>query len=426
MKMKINIVFLFIFYVCCGQNKTIDGIVAIVEDNIILNSDLSQMISITAAQNKLNLNEPQVYKNLEEKVINSMIDQKVILEMALLDSVVVDESEVDQALEQQIENLIYESNGKENAEEILGQSINSFRREFWYEMQNRLITERYQQALLSDIKLTREDVEKFLETYKDSLPVFPTKVHLYHILVKVKPSKESKQTTIDKLTTLRKRLVQGEVSFSEQAKLHSEDTGSKGRGGELGWVKRGSLVKNFENAAFTLKVNEISNPIETEFGFHILETLDKKGEKVKVRHILIKPPITDLDTENVYNFLDSLRVNDIKNLVDFKNSSEKYNEDETTKRAKGNLGWVVPETFYIAEIGQAIKYLNINTCSPPIHSSMGIHLLWIKDVKKGGSLNLIDHYSEIENLALNYKKARWYEKWIEDAKSNFYIYKQGY
>ena len=381
--MKINVLLFSIFCFCCGQNKTIDGIVAIVEDNIILKSDLSQMISITAAQNRLNLNEPVVYKNLEKKIVNSMIDQKVILEMALLDSVVVDDSEVDQALEQQIENLIFESNGKENAEKLLGQSINSFRREFWYEMQNRLITERYQQTLLSDVKLTRQDVEKFLETYKDSLPIVPTKVQLYHILIKVKPNKQSKQATINKLTSLRKKLIQKEVSFSEQAKLHSEDIGSKERGGELGWVKRGSLVKNFENTAFTLKTNEISNPIETEFGFHILETLDKKGEKIKVRHILIKPPITELDTENVYNFLDSLRVYEIKNLIDFKSFSEKYNEDETTKKAKGNLGWIVPETFYIEEIGEAINYLNVKECSPPIHSSFGDSFTVDRRCKRG-------------------------------------------
>ena len=424
--MKVNIIISFMFCVCFGQNKTIDGIVAIVEDNIILKSDLSQMISITAAQNRLNLNEPTVYKNLENSIINSMIDQKVILEMALLDSVVVDESEVDQALEQQIENLIFESSGKENAEKLLGQSINSFRREFWYEMQNRLITERYQQTLLSNIKLTRKDVEYFFETYKDSLPIVPTKVQLYHILIKVKPSNQSKQATINKLTILREKLIQREVSFSEQAKLYSEDTGSKERGGNLGWVKRGSLVKNFENTAFTLEINEISNPIETEFGFHILETLDKKGEKIKVRHILVKPRITELDTENVYKFLDSLRVNEIKSIVDFKNFSEKFNEDEKTRKTKGNLGWVVPETFYIEEIGKAINYLDINTCSPPIHSSLGIHLLWIKDVKEGGLLNLKDHYSEVESIALNYKKAKWFNKWVEDAKSKFYIYKHIY
>ena len=204
--MKIKTLLFSIFCFCCGQNKTVDGIVAIVEDNIILKSDLSQMISITAAQNKLNLNEPVVYKNLEKKIVNSMIDQKVILEMALLDSVVVDESEVDQALEQQIENLIFESNGKENAEKLLGQSINSFRREFWYEMQNRLITERYQQTLLSDIKCNKARRRKvFLETYKDSFPIIPTKVQLYHILIKVKPNKQSKQATINKLTNFEKK-----------------------------------------------------------------------------------------------------------------------------------------------------------------------------------------------------------------------------
>ena len=190
--MKIKTLLWVVFCVCFGQNKTVDGIMAVVEDNIILKSDLSQMISITATQNKLNLNEPLVYKNLENKIINSMIDQKVILEMALLDSITVEESEVDQALEQQIDNLIFESNGKENAEKLLGQSINSFRREFWYEMQNRLITERYQQTLLSNIKCTREEVEVFLDTFKDSLPSIPTKVQLYHLLVKIKPSETSK------------------------------------------------------------------------------------------------------------------------------------------------------------------------------------------------------------------------------------------
>ena len=424
--MKIKTLLGVVFCVCFGQNKTVDGIMAVVEDNIILKSDLSQMISITATQNKLNLNEPLVYKNLENKIINSMIDQKVILEMALLDSITVEESEVDQALEQQIDNLIFESNGKENAEKLLGQSINSFRREFWYEMQNRLITERYQQTLLSNIKCTREEVEVFLDTFKDSLPSIPTKVQLYHLLVKIKPSEKAKQSTIDKLLNLKEKLIKKESSFSDLAKQYSEDIGSKERGGELGWVKRGSLVKNFENTAFTLKINEISNPIETEFGFHILETLDKKGEKVKVRHILIKPPITQKDVEYVYNNLDSLRKNKVKTITDFKDIAKIYNEDENTIKSYGNLGWVIPETFYIKEIGQAIGFLDLNTCSPPIHSSLGVHLLWMEDIKKGGFLNLEDHYSEIENLTLNYKKANWFNKWIENAKTKFYIYKHNY
>ena len=279
MKIKFLFVLSSVFVLPKTRQLTV---LSIVEDNIILKSDLSQMISITATQNKLDISKPLVYKKLENKIINSMIDQKIILEMALLDSVSVEEQEVDQALEQQIENLIFESNGKENAEKILGQSINSFRREFWYEMQDRLITERYQQGLLSDIKITRKDVEHFLLTYKDSRPIAPMKVKLRHILIKVKPSEESIKSTIDKLLYLKEEINLKKSTFSELANLYSEDPGSKDKGGELGWVRRGSLVKNFENKAFTLNIGEISDPIETEFGFHIWKPLIKKEKKLKL------------------------------------------------------------------------------------------------------------------------------------------------
>ena len=252
------------------------------------------------------------------------------------------------------------------------------------------------------------------------------KVKLRHILIKVKPSEESIKSTIDKLLYLKEEINLKKSTFSELANLYSEDPGSKDKGGELGWVRRGSLVKNFENKAFTLNIGEISDPIETEFGFHILETLDKKGEKVKVRHILIKPPIVQKDIELVYNHLKGLKTNKIKSKDDFIDIVKQYCEDEETKKVNGDLGWIIPDNFYIKEIGQVIKYLDIDTCSDPIHSSLGIHLLWLEKVKEGGFLNLIDHYSEIEALALNYKKMTWFNKWINEAKTNFYIYKQGY
>ena len=176
MKLK-NITFFLLFSLTFSQdNREIDGVVAIVENNIILKSDLLQMVSMTAAQNKINLEQnPDLYNKIQTNILKSMIDQKVLLEMAMLDSIIIEEDEVNQSLDQQIESLIIQAGGKEGAEKALGQSIKDFRREFWYEMQDRLITERYQQSLLSTIKVTREDIRSFLSVYKDSLPIEPTK-----------------------------------------------------------------------------------------------------------------------------------------------------------------------------------------------------------------------------------------------------------
>ena len=422
--MTLNIIIFFIFFsfIFTQENGEIDGVAAVVEDNIILKSDLLQMVSMTAAQNKVNLEQnPDLYKKIQDNILKSMIDQKVLLEMAILDSIVVEEDEVSQSLDQQVDNLILQSGGKEAAERVLGQSIKDFKREFWYEMQDRLITERYQQSLLSDIKVTRNDVKKFLFTYKDSLPVEPTKYLVRHLLRKIKPSEKAIIKTKSTLNKIKENIELGKTSFSESANNYSEDPGSKNKGGGLGWVKRGSLVKNFETVAFTLNLNQISEPVETQFGLHLIETLEKKGDKIKVRHILIVPQKTQEDTKKTFNFITSLKTDSIKTLKDFKFYVDRYSEDESTKKVGGNLGWIDPINYSVEEIGQSIKYLEGGVCSPPINSSLGIHLLWIEGVKKGGVLSLEDHYPKIEELALNYKKMKWYDNWIKNAQKDFYI-----
>ena len=422
MKFKNILFFLFFSFIFTQNNKEIDGVAAIVEENIILKSDLLQMVNMTAAQNKIDIEEnPKLYEKIHKNILKSMIDQKVLLEMAILDSIVVEEDEVNQSLDQQVDNLILQTGSKEGAERVLGQSIKDFRREFWYEMQNRLITERYQQTLLNDIKVTREDVKGFLLIYQDSLPVEPTKFQIRHLLRKIKPSDEAIIKTKATLNKIKENINLGMLSFSEAAKNYSEDPGSKNTGGGLGWIKRGSLVKNFETVAFTLNLNQISNPIQTEFGLHLIETLEKKGDKIKVQHILITPPKTQEDTKKTFDFITKLKTDSIKTLHDFKFFVDKYSEDELTKKVGGSLGWIDPLNYNVKEIGQSIKYLEKGVCSPPINSNLGIHLLWIENIKRGGVLNLESHYPKIEELALNYKKMKWYDNWIKNAQEDFYI-----
>jgi len=210
-------------------------------------------------------------------------------------------------------------------------------------------------------------------------------------------------------------------SFEGFAKKHSQDPGSSARGGSLGWVTRGSLVKRFETAAFTAKVGDVVGPIETEFGFHLIETLEKKGDKISVRHILSIPEKTTEDNKRAFDFARSLKSDSIKTIEDFKTAVKRHTSDESTKKIGGDLGWIDPSNYTIPEIGQAISIIGMDSCSAPINSSLGFHLLWFEGIKKGGRPNVQDHWPEIESMALNKKKMDWYESWIDDARKLFYI-----
>jgi len=414
---------LFCFFLVFSRDtdKQIDGIAAIVEKHIVLKSDLLQMINMAALQNKIDpTTNPEKFKELEVSILQSMVDQKIMLEMAAADSIQVEEKEVTQALEQQVQMFIAQAGGEKNAELALGQSLRDFKREFWYDMQDRLISEKYQQQLIGSISITKTDVIKFFKIYKDSLPNIPMRAKIRHILISVKPNQKSKQTTIKLLEKIKDQIKKGQ-NFSDLAKKHSQDPGSKNNGGSLGWVNRGSLVKNFEALAFTSAVGNVVGPIETEFGFHILETLEKQGDKIKVRHILIIPEITNDDNERSYNFAMSLKNDSIKTLDNFKSMVLHHTNDEITKKIGGDLGWIDPQNYTVPEIGQAIKYLNVNSCSPPINSPLGFHLLWVENIKKGGRPNKKDHWPEIEEMALNKKKMIWYQEWVENARKQFYV-----
>ena len=415
--------FFFLFSLAWSQiSQDIDGVAAIIEEHIVLKSDLAQMVNMSIIQNKIDIEKDrEKIKKLEKSVLESMIDQKIILKKAELDSVLVEENEVDLALDQQIQMLISQAGGEKKAEEALGQGIKEFRREFWYDMRDRLISEKYQQQLINTIKVTRLDVLDFYKTYKDSLPVIPLKAKIRHCLIKVKPSQSSKKSSFLFLKELQKKLEKGE-SFSDLAEKYSEDPGSKNNGGSLGWVKRGSLVKSFETAAFTSQLNKVTNPIESEFGFHLIETIKKQGDKILVRHILNIPQKTEDDNKKYFDFATSLKKDSIKTINDFLLFTKKYSDDKNTNNIGGNLGWVDPSNYTIPEIGLAIKHIKPGECSPPINSSLGFHLLWIEDFKKGGKPNLEDHWVDIENMSLNKKKMDWYKGWLKKARNNIYIH----
>ncbi len=222
------------------------------------------MVNMMAIQQRIDQNKnPGEYLALRRAVLSSMVDQKIVLELAEEDTTIeVSEKEVNQALDLQVENIIRQAGGKTEAEKMLQQSIKSFRSEFWFEMRDKIISEKFQQKVLSKIRVSKNDVYSFFEIFKDSLPIFPTEAKIRHILTTPVASDSAKKETILLLREIKEKIAGGE-DFGKMASTFSMDPGSKNKGGDLGWVKRGSLLKNFEETAFTIKINTISEPIET-------------------------------------------------------------------------------------------------------------------------------------------------------------------
>ena len=418
--------FLFIFLLIPtlhikSESSFIDGVAAIVENKLVLKSDLNQMVNMMAIQQGINPNKNiNEFIKLRSIVLESMVDQKILLEKAEEDTTIeFSEKEVNQALDQQINNIIMQAGSNEKAEKILGQSIKSFRAEFWYDMKDKIISEKYQQKLLSKIKISKKEVLSFFEIYRDSLPSFPTEVKLRHLLIKAKPSEEEKKEVILLLNDIKNRIEKG-GDFEILAQKYSMDPGSKNKGGNLGWVKRGSLLKEFEAITFTIEENKISEPIETEVGFHILEVFERKGDKARVRHILISPKINKSDEEKAFVFASTLK-DSCENIDLFKKYVTKYSKDYQTSNIGGDLGWIIPNQYPIQEFNTALNYIKENECSPPINTSYGYHLLWLEKIKPGGKANINNHWPKIEAIALNNKKMDWYNSWIKKAKKEKYI-----
>jgi len=398
----------------------VDGVAAIVGEHIVLKSDVAQLVNIAAAQQRLNPStDMEKLLILQQNTVRSIIDQKIILEMAAVDSIVVEDKEVDMALDQQIEMFVSQSGSEERAEETLGQSLKSFRREFWYEMRDRLTTERYQQALINKINVNRDDVESFFITYKDSLPLFPSLIKTRHLLIPVVAGEESSNDVYEALVEIKKQILDG-GSFEELAKLHSQDPGSRQNGGSLGYVRRGSLVPEFESVAFSQNVGVVSDIIKTQFGYHVVETEEKLGDKIKVRHILLIPKISEEDESKAYRFALTLK-DSASSLADFKRLVFSHSTDKQTREIGGDLGWINPNNSPIPELSQVFSLLEIGTCSLPVQTEQGYHLFWVDSFREGGKPSLSTHWPEIENMALNYKRSQWYEGWISKARERFFV-----
>lgn len=380
-----NFIYILMFtgFVFSQEEIILDKISTIVENKIILLSDVVLAANAISAQQQIDpIKNPDEFMEILKKTRESMVEQLIIIEMAKKDSISVLDKDIDRALDQQINNIINQSGGKEEAEKVLGKKISTFKRSYRDDMKGKLLAEKYIAQITSKVKVSRKDVEDFYKNNLDDIPSFPTLYKTRHILVEIKPTEKTLRESYNKALKIKNDIKNG-LSFSDAAKKFSDDPGSKDVGGNLGFVSRGVFVKEFEKAAFMIDKNVLSDPIKTKYGYHLIEVLDRVGDKINVRHILIQNIISDNDKITTYKKINKIK-SEISSVDQFIVKAKEYSDDNTNNLSGGLLGLIDVENYQITELSNSIKSLEINKISNPILTDYGYHLIWVDYIKQGG------------------------------------------
>lgn len=404
-----------------AQRQLIDKVVAVIDDEIILASELQQYVYFEAQNQKINpQTDPEAYNRLEKKVLDALINQKILLAQAKLDSIVIDNAQVEQSLDQQIQERVQQAGGEQELEKYLGKSIKEIRKLYRSNVKKQLLTQKIQSSRFNDIKISRSEVESFFETNKDSFPEVGASINISQILIEIKPGeetfKESRKTAVMLLDSIRKG-----ADFAQLAKVFSGDPGSAKKGGDLGWYNRTDFVKEFAEAASRLDPGEISDVVRTEFGYHIIQMIEKNVDKIHVRHILIGVPSTPQDKINARERLEKIRQDILDGAITFEKAALQYSDDPAKKGNLGNLGWIEIVTFQDKSFLKVSQSLKIGEISQPFETNFGFHILKLNDKRDQRKLTLKEDWQAVENMALRQKQFKEMEKWIAQIRSKFYV-----
>ncbi|MBM4166596.1 MAG: parvulin peptidyl-prolyl isomerase [Ignavibacteria bacterium] len=416
--------FFFLLLICGSnvlltnaQHKSLERIIAVVDNEIILESELNAQVDFYMFNNRIDT----VSLEIKKQILEGMITDKLILAQAIEESVNVSDDEVQQQLDAIVQQRASQAGGEKKLEELYGMSLARIKIEFRDEMRKQLLAQRLQQTKFGNEYISARDVEMFFSEYKDSLPIIPATVELAHIFNIPKPNSEVQRAAEQKAQRILDSLrLNGD--FSSFAKQYSDDPGSASEGGDLGFVRRGQFVKEFEEAVFALSDSEFAPVVKTQFGFHVIQLLERRGESVHPRHILIRVGKSASDDTVAINFLQSLK-DSVAAGKSFSELAKKYSEDDETS-FKGGVMEEQPFAQLDDELKSVLDTLSVGSISPPLRAiagtNSGFQIVYLKNKTLEHQANLRDDWKRIEKLALNYKRSNEYRKWIEELKKNIY------
>lgn len=409
------------------ENQILDQVVAVVGQEVILKSDIETQYLQFRMQGYIEGSK----ESIKCDILRDLIFQKLLLNQAEIDSIVVAESQVDQEMDRRFRYFIQQFGSQEKLEEYYDKSVDEFKEEMREVVKNQLIQQNVQAEIVQNVSITPKEVKAFYkEIPADSLPLINSEYFVAELVKEPEITEAQKLSVKERLLELRTRILKGE-SFATMAILYSEDPGSAKKGGELGMYGRGELYPEFEDAAFNLKEGEISGIVETEAGFHIIQMIEKQKDFINVRHILLRPKISPIQIEETLTYLDSIYrlIQDSTYAFDqavrmFSDSPNRISGGMLINPNSGNNSFQAeeldPKVFYtidklkIGEVSKPVSYTNTE-------NKDAYRLLQLVEKTKPHRANIEQDYDKIYMIALNKKHQDELDHWVVEHAKEAYI-----
>ena len=425
--MKIILLNILLFTSILSHAQSIDKIQAIIGSEILLISDIENQYNQILSQGVIET------EDMRCQIVDELLLQNFLIHHAKIDSTIeIVSDDIDAEINNRISYFENQLGSLEKVEAYFTRSIESMEDELRIIVKDQFYTQKKQSKIISDVKITPNEVKDFYRTLNsEEIPIVPTKLQMSQIVIEPELSEDKKNSIKEKLNGFRKRIYNGE-DFKVLATLYSDDVVSANNGGELGFMQRGDLVPEFERAAFKLKKDEISEVVESKFGYHIIQMIERRGEQINVRHILIKPKFSSLSLQNARENINSIKSDLDSSLISFKDALQKYSDDES----KNNGGLIInPKNgttfFTFEELDPSIRYIvermNIGDVSDPSLSKSqdgtqaAYRLVKLNNKIEEHKANIVDDFDLLKEYALSNKKQSVLEKWVSDNLANTYI-----
>ena len=405
--------------------QSIDKVEAIIGSEIVLTSEIETQYTQYLLQGNAKSDK------LRCEIAEDLLFQKLLINQAKNDSVTISDEEVDAEIFKRLQYFESQLGSTEKVEEYFGKSINKIEVELGKVVYDQFLAQNIQSSISSNVNVTPSEVKYFFDNMKSNeIPYIPTKVQISQIVIKPIITSVQRERIRFRLNSFRERVYKGE-DFKMLATLYSDDLGSANKGGELGFVGRGNLVPEFERAAFKLKEGEISEVVESQFGFHIIQLIERRGDQINVRHILLKIKVSSTQLFNAKIKIDEI-VNEIDaGIISFDEAIIKYSDDDS----KNNSGLLInPKTMStmndIDEMAPSlrvnIKKLNEGDVSIPVimesaDETDAYRILRVNKRVDSHPANLVDDFTVIKDLATSYKNQKLQHKWIKKTIGKTYI-----
>ena len=424
---------------CCAclsavaQDNVIDEIVWVVGDDAILRSDIE-------TQRLYMLNEGQRFDGDPYCVIPEQLAiQKLYLNQAKIDSITANENQVIQSVDQWMNMAVNQMGSREKLEEYMGKKFSQIKEERKETVREQQIVQQMQQKLIGEIKLTPAEIRKYFNQLpQDSLPTIPTTVEVQIVTMEPKIPFEETDAIKARLRDFTEQVNAGKMEFSTLARLYSEDPGSSVRGGELGFMSKTQLLPEFANVAFNLKdPKRVSQIVQTEYGYHIIQLIEKRGDRINCRHILLKPKVSDKELTEATTRMDSL-YNDLQ--------AEKFSFDEAAtfvsadKDTRNNKGLMVNQNYESSnygtpkfemqelpqEIGKVVYQMEVGDISKPFtmltdKQKEVVAIVKLKARVNGHKANLADDFQAMKQLVESRKREELLNDWIRKKQKTTYV-----